>query len=70
MRTMPSVSPIFARRSGGTDACVIDAAEAFCERHQTDAVAYLVRRVLAPDVEGEHAAETSHLTRGQCVLGV
>ena len=77
IRTRPSVMPMAARRSGGTEAWVIVAGceisvstppEAFGERHEPDAVQHRARALERSHVEGQHAAEPLHLARGERVL--
>ena len=77
---MLSVSPMAARRSAGTDACVIDrrmanqrldAAEAFSQRHQLKAVEHRAGLLERADLERQHAAEAvRHLAPGERVLRV
>ena len=67
--TSPSVKPIFARCSAGTDACVIDAGWEMSVS-TPDAPADLERGVRRSGVEREHSAEPAHLTLRQRVLGV
>ena len=78
IRTRPSVMPIAARRSGGTDACVIVAG---CEmsvstppRLSASDISWTplkrARRVERSHLEGQHAAEALHLARREFVLGV
>ena len=48
----------------------LDAAEAFGQRQQPDAVQEAPGRLERPEVERQHAAEAAHLPRGQLVLRV
>ena len=78
-RTSPSVMPSAARRSGGTEACVIDAgwlirlstppSDSASEKTRTRSSTCRARSLRA-QLDGDHAAEAGHLPLGELVLRV